>query len=398
MNKIESTSRIFRLPSSRFLLFLSLQQIHFIHLKRKKQIIVSVTNDLVADNRVHKVCTSLEEMGFGVLLVGRKLKNSQPINRSYLTHRMRLCFTKGAFFYTEYNFRLLLFLLFRKADVLLANDLDTLTANYFASKIKRVPVVYDSHEYFTEVPELIDRPRVKQFWEWLESRMLPNLKHCYTVCDSIAAVYHEKYGASFKVVRNIPVSKNRLQLIENENQPKIILYQGAVNIGRGLEQAIKAMHFIEGAQLVIAGDGDIKQQLEELVRTEKLENKVRFTGRLSIDELAELTPTADLGLSIEEDLGLNYRFALPNKLFDYIGAGVPVLVSDLPEMKAIVEKYDIGAICNSHDHRNLANAVNEALNNSDKIKTWKTNLIQTSQELTWENEAEVLKGIFAEFL
>jgi glycosyltransferase involved in cell wall biosynthesis len=367
-------------------------------LKRKKQIIVSVTNDLVADNRVHKVCTSLEEMGFGVLLVGRKLKNSQPINRSYLTHRMRLCFTKGAFFYTEYNFRLLLFLLFRKADVLLANDLDTLTANYFASKIKRVPVVYDSHEYFTEVPELIDRPRVKQFWEWLESRMLPNLKHCYTVCDSIAAAYHEKYGTSFKVVRNIPVSKSRLQLIENENQPKIILYQGAVNIGRGLEQAIKAMHFIEGAQLVIAGDGDIKQQLEELVRTEKLENKVRFTGRLSIDELAELTPTADLGLSIEEDLGLNYRFALPNKLFDYIGAGVPVLVSDLPEMKAIVEKYNIGAISNSHDPKELANAINEALNNSVKRETWKTNLVQASNELTWENEAEVLKGIFAEFL
>nr|WP_321357277.1 glycosyltransferase [uncultured Draconibacterium sp.] len=367
-------------------------------MKRKKQIIVSVTNDLVADNRAHKVCTSLEEMGFDVLLVGRKLKNSQPLTRIYQTHRMRLLFSKGACFYAEYNFRLFLLLLFRKADVLLANDLDALAANYLASKIKRTELVYDSHEYFTEVPELIGRPRIKHIWEWLESKMLPNLKHCYTVCDSIAAVYHKKYGVPFRVVRNIPASKNTVQSNEKENQQKIILYQGAVNIGRGLEQAIKAMHFIEGAQIVIAGDGDIKEQLEELVRTEKLEDKVHFTGRLSIEELAKLTPTADVGLSIEEDLGLNYRFALPNKLFDYIRAGVPVLISDLPEMKAIVEKYNIGAISNSHDPKELADAINEALNNSAKRKTWKTNLVQASKELTWENEAEVLKGIFSEFL
>lgn len=311
---------------------------------------------------------------------------------------MHLFFTKGACFYAEYNFRLFLLLLFRKTDVLLANDLDALTANYLASKIKRIELVYDSHEYFTEVPELIGRPRVKRIWEWLEKKMLPNLTHCYTVCDSIAKVYNKKYGTSFQVVRNIPISKITTEVAEKENQQKIILYQGAVNIGRGLEQAIKAMHFIENTQLVIAGDGDIKEQLEELVRTEKLDNKVRFTGRLSIEELAKLTPTADLGLSIEEDLGLNYRFALPNKLFDYIRAGVPVLASNLPEMKAIVEKYKIGAISNSHDAKKLAESINDALNNSDKRKTWKANLVRASKELTWENEEKVLKGVFAAFL
>lgn len=367
-------------------------------MKRKKQIIVSVTNDLVSDNRVHKVCTSLEKMGFSVLLVGRKLKNSQPVTRSYQTHRMRLLFTKGAGFYAEYNLRLFFLLLFRKADVLLANDLDALTGNYLASKIKRSPLIYDSHEYFTEVPELIDRPRVQRIWVWLESKMLPNLKHCYTVCDSIAAVYNKKYGTSFKVVRNIPVGKTAVPETGNEKKERIILYQGAVNIGRGLEQAIKAMHFIAGAQLVIAGDGDSKKQLEELVSTEKLENKVHFTGRLAIDELAKLTPTADLGLSIEEDLGLNYRYALPNKLFDYIRAGVPVLVSDLPEMKTIVEKFEIGAISNSHDPERLAKTISEALNDTTKRNTWKLNLVQASKELTWENEEKVLKGIFFEFL
>ncbi|MDX8340048.1 glycosyltransferase [Draconibacterium sp. IB214405] len=367
-------------------------------MKRKKQIIVSVTNDLVSDNRVHKVCTSLEKMGFSVLLVGRKLKNSQQLNRNYQTHRMRLCFTKGACFYAEYNFRLFLVLLFRKADVLLANDLDALAANYLASKIKRTELVYDSHEYFTEVPELIGRPRVKRIWEWLESKMLPNLNHCYTVCDSIAAVYSEKYGVPFQVVRNIPIGNTTVPKIKKEKREKIILYQGAVNIGRGLEQAIKAMHFIDGAQLVVAGDGDIKDQLEELVHNEKLQEKVHFTGRLSIEELSKLTPTADLGLSIEEDLGLNYRFALPNKLFDYIRAGVPVLASDLPEMKAIVERYAIGAISNSHDPKKLAESIHAALNDEGKRNIWKANLVQSSKELTWENEEKVLKGIFSEFL
>ncbi|QIA08022.1 glycosyltransferase [Draconibacterium halophilum] len=367
-------------------------------MKRKKQIIVSVTNDLVSDNRVHKVCTSLEKMGFEILLVGRKLKTSPELTRTYPTHRMHLFFTQGACFYAEYNFRVLLFLLFRKADVLLANDLDALTANYLASKIKRVPLVYDSHEYFTEVPELIDRPRVKKIWEWLESKMLPNLKHCYTVCDSIAAIYHEKYGTAFKVVRNIPVGNVESHKNKKSTQEKIILYQGAINIGRGLEQAIKAMHFIDDAQLVIAGDGDIKEQLEELVSTEKLENKVRFTGRLSIGELAKLTPTADLGLSIEEDLGLNYRFALPNKLFDYIHAGVPVLVSNLPEMTAIVEEYNIGEISHSHHPKDLAQSISKALINSDKRIIWMENLMQAAKELTWKNEEKVLKSIFSAFL
>ena len=303
----------------------------------KNKIIVSVTNDLVADNRVHKVCTSLINMGFDILLIGRKLPKSLPLNiRDYQTKRFNLIFKTGALFYAEYNFRLFLFLLFAKFNVLLANDLDSLTANFLASKIKNKPLVYDSHEYFTEVPELINRPKTQRIWQWLEQKMVPKIKYAYTVCNSIAKIYEEKYGTEFKVVRNIPKAI-KTTVVKDENPTKIILYQGAVNIGRGLEQAILAMKYINRAKLIIAGDGDIKTQLESLVEKENLLNRVEFTGRLPIEELAKLTPQADLGLSIEEDLGLNYRFALPNKLFDYIQAQVPVLVTNLPEMVAIVK-------------------------------------------------------------
>ncbi len=365
-----------------------------------KKIIVSVTSDLVSDNRVHKVCTTLHNMGFDVLLVGRKLPASLPVeNRQYSVKRFNLPFRKGLQFYAAYNIRLYLFLLFSKFDFLLSNDLDTLPANFIAAKVKNKPLVYDSHEYFTEVPELINRPQVKKVWEWLEKKMVPNIKTAFTVCNSIARIYEKKYGTPFKVVRNIPVAAEFPSKPEkSENVEKIILYQGAVNIGRGLEQAILAMHFVENAKLIIAGNGDILTKLQQLVINEKLRNKVEFTGRLSIEELAKLTPQADLGLSIEEDLGLNYRFALPNKLFDYIQAQVPVLITNLPEMAAIVNQYQIGEITGSIEPRLLAEKITDALNNQEKRKVWKANLPLAAKELTWENEEEVIREIFEQFL
>ncbi len=366
--------------------------------QKKKRIIVSVTSDLVSDNRVHKVCTSLNKMGFKVLLTGRKKENSLPMQiREYKTHRFKLWFEKGPLFYACFNLRLFCFLLFSKADVLLANDLDTLPANFLASKIKGKPLVYDSHEYFTEVPELINRPRVQKIWRQLEQKMVPNIQYAYTVCTSIAQIYSEKYGTNFKVVRNIPFARSVSAKTKKENNRKIVLYQGAVNVGRGLEQVIRAMQFVNHAKLVIAGDGDIKTQLEELVKNKKLEDKVEFTGQLSIEELAKITPQADLGLSVEEDLGLNYRFALPNKLFDYIQALVPVLVTNLPEMAAIVNEYKIGEITSSMEPKALAKTINKILSDDESQKMWQTNLQQAAQDLTWEKEEKILRDIFKRF-
>ena len=367
---------------------------------KNKKIIVSVTSDLVSDNRVHKVCTTLHNMGFEVLLIGRKLPASLPVDvRQYTVKRFNLLIHKGPQFYAAYNFRLFLYLLFSKFDILLSNDLDTLPANFIASKVKSKPLVYDSHEYFTEVPELIGRPRVKKVWEWLEKKMVPKVKSAFTVCNSIAKIYEEKYGTTFKVVRNIPVAGSFTpQTEKSENEQKIILYQGAVNIGRGLEQAILAMHFIDNAKLIIAGGGDILTKLQNMVINENLRNKVEFTGRLPLEELTKLTPKADLGLSIEEDLGLNYRFALPNKLFDYIQAQVPVLITNLPEMTAIVNHYQIGEITDSLEPRQLAEKIMDALNNQKIRKIWKTNLPLAAKELTWENEEKVIWEIFMGFL
>ncbi len=338
-------------------------------------------------------------MGFEVLLTGRKLPNSLPLkDRPYSTKRFRLWFKKGPLFYTEYNIRLYLFLLFSQFDLLLSNDLDTLAANFLASKVKNKPLVYDSHEYFTEVPELVNRPQVKRIWEWLEENMLPRIKYAYTVCKSIANIYHEKYGVSFRVVRNLPLSYFPQTSANENNIEKRIIYQGAINIGRGLEQAILAMKYLGNAKLIIVGDGDIKTKLENLVKQESLTDKVEFKGRLPLEDLAELTSTTHLGLSIEEDLGLNYRYTLPNKLFDYIQARVPVLVTNLPEMAAIVNQYKIGEITESLEPEILAQKIDDALHNAVKRKIWLKNLPLAANELVWEKEEMIVKEIFSAFL
>ena len=364
-----------------------------------KKVILSVTNDLLTDNRVHKVALSLQKIGFEVLLVGRKLPNSKAINkRTYKTHRMVLLFKKGPLFYAEYNIRLCLFLLFHKADIFLSNDLDSLPANYLTAKIRSKTLVFDSHEYFTQMPELIHRPRVQSFWERTEQAILPKIKYAYTVCESIASIYNEKYGTSFRVIRNIPEKTENVMVPDSKNlridDRKIILYQGALNIGRGLEYAIKAMQRISNVRLVIAGDGDISVPLRQLTTDLNLTDRVTFLGKIPLEEINIITAQADLGLSIEEDLGLNYRFALPNKLFDYIQQQVPVLVSNLPEMKKIVTDYQIGMVLKNHDPKQMAEQFQEALFNEEKRKGWKANLKNTANELCWENEEKVLFGIF----
>lgn len=357
----------------------------------KKRIIISVTNDLVSDNRVHKVATSLQKFGYEVLLIGRKLKHSQPINRRYKTKRFRLVFNKSAFFYAEYNLRLFFFLLFSKADVFLSNDLDTLFANYLSAKIKNKKLVYDSHELYTEVPELVNRPKIQKIWLKIEQFILPKLKYSYTVCDSIAEYYNKKYGVEMEVVRNVPFL-NKQDIPKTKNEKKVIIYQGAVNIGRGLEEAISAMQFLSNFELWILGLGDIFDVLKKLTKDLNLEEKVKFFGRIEIEKLKEFTVQANLGISFEKNMGLNYYYALPNKIFDYIHSNIPVLCSNLPEMSKIVKKYNIGWILNSHEPEQIAQQIEQIFSEISSGKTFDFN--EAQNELNWENEEIVLKENF----
>ncbi|MCW0481433.1 glycosyltransferase [Gaoshiqia sediminis] len=360
---------------------------------------LAVTNDLATDNRVHKMAISLQDMGYAVRLTGRKRRSSPALSpRSYPTRRMRLIFEKGPLFYAEFNIRLLWRLLFSGARIVVANDLDTLPACFVAAKLRRKKLVFDSHEYFTEVPELVKRPKVQAFWKKIERLLVPGVKQAITVCDSIADLYQQEYGVPFRIVRNLPLRTPKVTVAPKKkidtNEQKVILYQGALNRGRGLEHAIRAMQYTEQAQLWLAGDGDLTAKLQSLVQQLNLGKKVKFLGRIPLHELPGITAQADLGLSIEEDLGLNYRYALPNKLFDYIQQHVPVLVSNLPEMRKVVENYQVGLVLDSHKPHNMARQFEQALYDTDLRNIWLSNLPRAAEELCWECEQPVLYEIF----
>jgi glycosyltransferase involved in cell wall biosynthesis len=362
-----------------------------------KRIVLSVTNDIATDQRVNRVANTLSE-NFHVTIVGVKRKNSKKIFiPDYKTQLLWVPFQKGALFYASFNLILFFYLLFKKSEILVANDLDSLPANYLASILKRNKIVYDSHELFTEVPELVGRPRIQKVWLKIEKSIVPNLKYSYTVCDSIAQYYSSLYKVPFAVVRNVPFKKQipvNTQKNEHFKNKKIIMYQGALNVGRGIENAILAMQYLDNTLLLIAGKGDIENNLKQLVEDSKLKDKVVFLGSLVPKDLFQYTCMADLGFSLEEHLGMSYYFALPNKLFDYIQAQVPVIVSNLPEMVAIVQKYQIGEIAKSHDPQQLALQFKDMLEDEEKRTFWKNNLRPASEELCWENEKEKLLEIF----
>lgn len=370
----------------------------------KKRIIVSVTNDLTSDKRVDRVCTTLIKMGFDVLLIGRQRPDSLPLKpRSYQTKRMSLFFEKGSKFYAEYNLRLFFFLIFRKAHVLLSNDLDTLLANYLASKVKRVSLVHDCHEYFRGVPELNGRPFPSRIWKHIEDWIFPKLKAVYAVNESIANIYKNEYGGKIDVIRNVPfeflgkIQKNH-SLLPVPQDAKIILYQGSVNVDRGLEEAIAAMKFVKtNVRLVIVGNGDVWMKLKQLSVQEKVTGKVIFTGEIPFQDLFQYTQLADIGLSIEKDVSINYHYCLPNKFLDYIQARVPVLISPLPEMQAIVEKYAIGEIIENHDPETLAGKFDSMLSDEDKLLFYKSNLEKAAADLCWEKEEQILVNIFSRY-
>ena len=369
-----------------------------------KRVIVSVINDLVTDQRVNKSCLTLQQMGYEVLLVGRKQRKSPPMDeRPYRTKRMKLLFEKGPLFYAEYNTRLFFFLLFHKANLLLSNDLDTSLPNYLISKLKGIRMIYDSHEYFTETPELVDRPRVQRVWKRIEGFVVPRLKEMITVCDSIAELFEEKYKVKCHVVRNIPPRKalppqgDKHSLGLPDDRHLLVLQGSGINIQRGAEELVEAMRYLDDCFLMVIGGGDVLPTLKQMTADMHIEDRVRFFPRMPYADMMAHTQLAELGFVLDKDTNLNYRFCLPNKLFDFIQAGVPVVASHLVEVGKIIKKYDIGLFIPDHAPQSIAATIRQGLDDQEARKKWKQGLAQAAQDLCWENEQQTLIEIYKHY-
>ena len=365
-------------------------------LPKKKRIFVAVTNDVSTDQRVHKVASYLVQKGFDVVVYGRVLPTTFDVKRSYRIQRKKHWFNHHFLFYAEYNIRLFWKLLFYKCTYILANDLDTLPAAYLASKLKKSTLVYDSHELFSEGPELQGRSFVQGFWRTLENWLLPRIQHSFTVSQSIAFYYNSKYNTKMGVIRNVPLlhDSNQEEYVQFPTQNKTILYQGVLNPGRGIKPTIKALHHLTNVDLVIIGYGKVASELQAFVATEKLTHRVHFLGRIAHEKLANYTKLATIGMVLEEPLGLSFEYSLPNKLFDYIHAELPIISGSLPEISSVVHTHKVGLVIKDYEPKSIAKGIQELLEDSSLYEQIKKHQKVAKNELCWEKEQVLLNHYF----
>jgi glycosyltransferase involved in cell wall biosynthesis len=338
------------------------------------------------------------------MLVGRRLKASQSFDYQQFKHkRFSLFFNKGKLFYVEYNLRLFFWLLFQKFDIVCGIDLDTILPCYFASILRGgKPCVYDAHELFSDTPEVERRPAIRKIWLAVERFIVPRIKHCYTVGQSVAEEFEKRYGKKFEVIRNLPFKNNELNKFEKTQSknhqitqsPDILIYQGALNEGRGLEQTIEAMNDVDNVEFWLVGEGDLSEILRGRVADLKIENKVKFLGFVKPKDLPNVTRKATIGLNIAEDKSLSYRLSLPNKIFDYIQAGVPQICIHFIEFQRLNDAFNIAYMIPKAEKRLIAEAINRLLSDKVLYQNLKENCVKAAEVLTWENEQKKLLAFY----
>lgn len=320
------------------------------------RLVFPVTNDLSFDQRMQRVAGTLTEAGYAVTLVGFEKRWSVPLRpRPWREVRLRLPFRRGKAFYAVYNAALFAHLLRGPYDAVGAVDLDTLPAAWAAARLRGWPLAHDAHEYFTELPEVVDRPSVRAAWTRLAGWLYPAVRHHSTVSRGIAGALAERYGIAPAVFPNFPVLRPELRPAEHP-VPGHVLYQGTLNEGRGLEAAIRATRLVD-ATLDLAGEGDLSEDLRRLAAAEGRDGAVRFLGYLEPDALREHTRHAWLGLNLLEARGQSYWLSLSNKFFDYVHAGLPQVAMAFPEYARFNAEHEVAVLLEEATPRAVAEAI-----------------------------------------
>jgi len=283
-------------------------------------------------------------------------------------------------------------------DILHCNDLNTLPIAFIVKKFynKNIKIVYDAHEYETETNGL--QGIQKSLTKIIEKFLIKYADEVICVSDAIAHEYVKLYNIkkpaivlntpSYKEVEKKDIFREKLNISKNKT---IFLYQGSISKGRGVEVIVDSFSNLEdcNAVIVFMGYGDLEKYIKE--KAEKEEN-IYFYPAVSPDVLLDYTSSADFGIATIEDSCLSYRYCLPNKMFEYLMANIPLIVSDLPEMKKIVEKYNIGVVAKENTYKGLQLAIEEAIA-LEKDQLFK-NIQQAKERYNWEEQEKVLLGLY----
>ncbi len=280
------------------------------------------------------------------------------------------------------------------ARVYHASDLYTLNALAGAARRRQARLVYDARELYPHVAATTGRPWVRAFWRWAEGRAIGRADQVFTVSPSIADHLAAAYGIRRPVVtlnappfqRPAPSDRLRARLGLPAGVP-LLLHQGQMQRRRGGEALLAAMQRLDRETLIFMGGGPLRPALEQRARRLGLAARVRFLDPEPPDALLAATASADVGITLLEDTCLNHRYALPNKLFEYLMAGLPVLASDLPEMRALVEGYGAGRLVRPDAGPEvLAEALHALATDEAARAAWKAGAARAAADLNWETQ------------
>lgn len=370
-----------------------------------KKVFMYTFDSFVHDSRITKEANSITKLGFDVTVIAHgdkglkkkeDIKNIHIIRFSYLDREKTSNKLKKFLIYLDFLKQSILYS--KDVDYLHCNDLLTLPIGFFIKKFfnKKAIVIYDAHEFETERNGL--SPKKKKLIYYIEKFFIKSADEVITVSDSIANAYAKIYNIKKPhLILNTPNFQN----LNNQNifrkkfnispEKTIFLYQGSLHKGRGVELLLKTFSSIKEKDKVIIfmGFGD----LEDLIR-EKAKNStsIFFQDAVSPSEILKYTSSADFGISLIEDTCLSYKYCLPNKMFEYLMAGIPVIVSNLPEMKKIVEEYKVGTFIEFNKKESIIDALNRAMNLDREVL--KSNIYNVKKKYNWEEQEKVLKKIY----
>mgnify|MGYP001239142452 CR=1 FL=1 len=357
------------------------------------RVLIAVISDLATDMRVQKQASLLAGMGCKVTVLGRRRYDSLPCDIPGIrVFRIRVPFRRGPGMYLTFNLMLLLHLLARRFDLCVSNDLDTLVPCYVLSRLFRKKLVYDAHEYFTGQHGLAEKRMRHRLWKAAERRTVPQVKHMITVSNSIAELYRSEYGSDPVVIRNVAPSVSHLiphdrSMHSVGDDELLVMYQGSgINEGRGTEEMIDAMSLVERVRLIIAGSGDIIRKIRQHALESPAAGRIIFLPVMPWEEMMRYTLGCDAGLTLDTDTCTNQRYSLPNKLFDYIAAGIPAIASPLPEVSAVIGQYGCGVVLEEVSPEAIAEALGRLRDDRLLLCALKDKAVAARDDLNWEKE------------
>jgi len=360
------------------------------------RIIMLMTSDGIHDRRMQRIKSTLEHQGCEVLMVARRIPSlTSNVSMEDVFH-ITTSRTTGPLMYYSFNRQAAKFVLSQSFDILYAVDLDTLYAAHIILKNKKVPFIFDAHEYYTEVPELHNRILKKWIWKSLGKNIIPKSQVCWTVSQHIAERLSARYNAHFEVVRNVPPLRD-VQVRKENRANWTILYLGVLNKGRGLEVMISCLRNLKDVHFLILGKGDLEEKLQQHARSCGVEDQCEFVGWVPDHEHANYFARADMAINLLVADSESYRLSLANKFFDYVHAGLPSIQMNYPEYAAHIKKYEVGYTIESLTEEALLDAV-QCMKDQTILKKMRQACEEAKAEWNWEKESQHMLGLMRPLL